>query len=372
MSGASFRIDEEKRDPPVDLVGGLRSARAAGKSMASVVAEIVRLVRGPGRLTPREYFAYRLYDDERFGWDDKRRFVGRRVQDRIFAECTDPRWWMAAHDKLLFATVMRGAGLPVPRTVAVYHGLRRDEGARTLGHPDELRAFLTDPDVYPLFAKPVDGMHGLGTASLERYDPGEDAVVAASGARCPVDAFVADVDRFAERGYVFQERLRPHPAVGRLVGDRVATVRIVVGVTDRGPETLRCLWKIPAGSHASDNAWRSGNLLATLDHDTGRVLRVVRGRGPGREIVAEHPDTGESLVGFVVPGWHEILDLSREGACVLAGIGLQAWDVAIADRGPVLVEANIGGDVDLPQLADDEGLLGGRSGAVLRELGYEP
>lgn len=370
MSGA-FRIEDEKREPAIDVVAGLRSAQATGRSMTSLVTEIVRLLRGPGRLTPREYFAYGLYDD-RFTWEEKRRFLGKRAQDRIFARCTDERWWLTAHDKLLFASLMRGAGLPVPKTVAVYHRVRRDDGARPLGDGDALGAFLREADAYPLFAKPVDGMHGVGSASLGRYAREDDVIVAASGDRCPVDTFVGDVERFAERGYLFQERLRPHPDVARVCGDRVATVRIVIAMAGGDPEVLRCLWKIPGGGNVSDNFWRPGNLLAAVDRPTGRVSRAVRGRGADMETVDEHPDTGEPLVGFTLPGWNEILEIARHGARVLAGLSLQAWDVAITDRGPVLVEANIGGDVDLPQLADDEGLLDERFESVLRDLGYEP
>ena len=43
---------------------------------------------------------------------------------------------------------------------------------------------------------------------------------------------------------------------------------------------------------------------------------------------------------------------------------MQAWDIALTDRGPVLVEVNIGGDLNLPQLA-----LGQRpDGRALRRL----
>jgi hypothetical protein len=36
---------------------------------------------------------------------------------------------------------------------------------------------------------------------------------------------------------------------------------------------------------------------------------------------------------------------------------MQAWDVAPTDRGPVLIEVNIGGDFNLPQLAQAKGLM---------------
>jgi hypothetical protein len=44
---------------------------------------------------------------------------------------------------------------------------------------------------------------------------------------------------------------------------------------------------------------------------------------------------------------------------------MQAWDIALAERGPVLVEVNIGGDFNLPQLAHAKGLMDERFRAFL-------
>jgi hypothetical protein len=47
------------------------------------------------------------------------------------------------------------------------------------------------------------------------------------------------------------------------------------------------------------------------------------------------------------------------------GLRMQAWDVAPTERGPVLVEVNIGGDFNLPQLAHATGLMDERFRAFL-------
>jgi glutathione synthase/RimK-type ligase-like ATP-grasp enzyme len=49
--------------------------------------------------------------------------------------------------------------------------------------------------------------------------------------------------------------------------------------------------------------------------------------------------------------------LCLEAARALPGLRVQAWDIALTDRGPVLVEVNIGGDFNLPQLAHATGLM---------------
>src|SRR5581483_11646173 len=114
--------------------------------------------------------------------------------------------------------------------------------------------------------------------------PASDSIVAGER-RIGVDAFVGAVATHYAAGYILQRRIPPAARVRALVGDRLATVRVITILGENGPEVLRALWKIPAGSNVADNFWRSGNLLATLDLASGRVLRAVRGSGLALEQV---------------------------------------------------------------------------------------
>jgi hypothetical protein len=73
--------------------------------------------------------------------------------------------------------------------------------------------------------------------------------------------------------------------------------------------------------------------------------------------VAEHPDTGATLVGLSVPDWQKAMDLCRYAAAMFPGIRTQSWDVALTDAGPVVLELNFGGDLNLQQLARRRGAL---------------
>ena len=66
-----------------------------------------------------------------------------------------------------------------------------------------------------------------------------------------------------------------------------------------------------------------------------------------------------------MPDWPALTALGLEAATVFPGLRMQAWDIALTDRGPVLVEVNIGGDFNLPQLAHDQGLMDERFRAFL-------
>src|SRR4029079_10808107 len=97
--------------------------------------------------------------------------------------------------------------------------------------------------------------------------------------KIPVDDLPAAVAEHYKGGYIFQRRIAPHAGVRAIVGNRLATVRAITILTEQGPQLLPALWQIPAGDNVADNYWRSGNLLATLDLEAGRIIRVVRGTG---------------------------------------------------------------------------------------------
>lgn len=53
-----------------------------------------------------------------------------------------------------------------------------------------------------------------------------------------------------------------------------------------------------------------------------------------------HPVTGTTIKGFKIPYFHEAVDMTRE-ICEENDIhGYLAWDIAIGEDGPVLVEIN--------------------------------
>ena len=72
--------------PEVDFPSNLQAAVAAGRRMASILREVVALRIGPGRLTPNEYFYYKLWE---LGLAEQRRFVGKQAQQSMHIACND-------------------------------------------------------------------------------------------------------------------------------------------------------------------------------------------------------------------------------------------------------------------------------------------
>lgn len=362
MSDGQDFLDERRSDYAFNIAGTLKSAKdRLGRSYFSVVREMYSLSRGLGKLDPQEYLFYRLYDDETLSPDEKAQFLGRQAMKELDVRFLKNAWTHVCADKLALNAMLTGLGLPVPQTFGLYHSFRALGSTACLRGPKELAGFLRNQASYPFFSKPVAGVNSLGVASVEAYETGGDCLLLKDGRRVEVERFVAGIGRYFDKGYCFQHRLQPHPALVDLCGQRMSSVRVFLIMGDQGPEILRASWKVSTGDHPADNFWRKGNLLAPLNVESGMVERVIQGAGPEQVELDAHPDSGETLRGAVLPDWQAVRKTVLTGAASLPACLVQGWDVAITENGPVLIELEgDGGHPQMVQLPQGQGLYQGR------------
>lgn len=335
----------------------------SGKSPFQQIRDIARLRRIASRFGVSDYFKFRLYLDDPGGERRDEDFAGWRMMHWLDDRLNDPRWQVLSRDKLVMYALLSSCGLPTPRIYAVYekHG-RLVPDAPTLQTPAALAEHIRTALPFPCFAKPVYGDIGRGASSLREYDGARDELVLGSGERIGVESFVNSLHEEsswmeAERGYIFQEFIEQHPSVSTYCR-HVATARIVVLVTDQGAEPFRAIWRVVAGNNMSDNyaSGSRGNLLAALNLELGTVERVVRGYGLTLEELESHPDSNDRLIGFQLPFWDEAIELTCRGARIFPMTHFQHWDIAFGTDGPVVVEMNVLGSIDVPQIATGRGL----------------
>ncbi len=359
----------DRLDGPVrlDRARHVLAAQALGVSPQRLWWQASRAARGPGDLTRDEFFYYRLYDPA-VDRHERQRFLGKAVQVRMHRACNDSRWLAPIHDKALYYTVMRGLGLPIPETVAAFERTGRTFFWPSLRHEDELRAVLMSPRSYPLFAKPIDGIYSIG--ALELLGVEGETVRLKGGARASVDDVIQFIVAFGRHGYLFQKRLAPHPLLAERFGQTLGSIRLLVLEGPGGATVESAVAKIPRPGNVADNYWRPGNMVASLDLQLGAIRRVVSGVGEDMVEHDEHPDTNGDLIGFVMPLWDQAVRLCLAGAKAFPGVRTQSWDVAVTPSGPVLLEVNFGGDLNLHQLAHRRGALSDSFAAHLRRCGY--
>ncbi|MBL8907337.1 MAG: hypothetical protein JNM20_11735 [Rhizobiales bacterium] len=300
--------------------------------------------------------------------EDFSRFVGKARQKRFHAICNDRRWYALADDKAVFYTMLKGAGLAAPATIAFAGARKRTGMGEWLSSSEALGAFLGAQDRWPLFAKPVDGMYSLGALRLEGVADGS-VQVAGEGPVGLADLW-AYMSALSQQGYLVQQCLAPSQFALDHFGMTIASVRLLILFSGPEPRIESAVIKIPSGTHVADNFWRSGNMLAALDGE-GRIIRVISGKGPAEREVDRHPATGAALVGLSVPDWSGLCSLALTGAALFPAIRTQSWDVALTEGGPHLLEVNFGGDLDLHQMAHRRGALSAGYAAHLKACGVK-
>lgn len=357
-----LRLD---RPPAIDLKSNMKVATDQGRTLFGLAREAFQICRAPGRISPAEYFYYRLWEDD-LSLAEKKKYIGKQAQETMHRACNDPAWHAVTHDKLLLHSVLEMAGNPTPRITAVVHPTRYLMGRFELGsepahlsNRSKLLKFLSVKDNYPIFGKPIDGMYSLGVFRAQvdwqhRAKKVENILV---------DREPTTTEALADRllsnpaGYIFQKPLAPHYGFSFVVGRRLCSVRLMILYGSEGPRIESAVMKIPVGTNIADNYWRPGNLVGAIDLATGRITQVVTGVGDRLRVSPSHPDTNVALVGQSVPSWAGVCELGLGASHQFPGVRTQSWDIALADGWPVILEINAGGDLNLHQLAHRRGAL---------------
>lgn len=328
----------------------------SGRSRLEIVREVVRLRLSVGQIGLTEYFDYRLhYSDLTF--EQKREFIGWRAFNRLEKILADDLSLFLSFDKLTSYALFKGCGITFPPMKAVYGRNCPRELWLSLQNRHELNDYLSDESVYPIYVKPSHSSYGKGNALLARYDNGD--VVQQNGSRTSVADFCESIAALPGLGWILQEPLQPHRDIVERCGEKVSGVRVMSFNGKNGPEVFRAIWKINVGTTETDNFHHgaSGNMIADIDIATGVIRRVISGVGSSQQVNPIHPVTGHALEDFGLPYWKEIKEMVCQAHLAFPGFIIPGWDVAICDDGPVMLEVNACGDIDLTQHAERRGLF---------------
>ena len=98
------------------------------------------------------------------------------------------------------------------------------------------------------------------------------------------------------------------------------------------------------GNSIIDNS-HAGGLSYEIDIDTG----VIDSRGWGHQNAGGiyHPNTEICMLGRKIPYWKEVIELCQNAASLIPEVAYIGWDVAITEKGPILIEGNHDPDIDV-------------------------
>ncbi len=334
-------------------------ARKYNVSPFRQMREMVSLNRGPGRLAMHEYYSSGTFDPE-LTVAQKREFVGEKGSFKLNCRLSPIRKTPSRafiRDKVMYSALLEQLGFRTTETQAVVLSDRSYGSIPALRNVDDIKQFLVDTAVYPIFAKPVEGSKSVGSALIEDIDRVSCLLLLANGRKVDVAAFANEAFKDFDSGFIFQSAVDQHPDMCRITGSAVGTLRVVTIRDETGVEPLYSIWKIPAPTAMSDNFWQPGSMVAEVDISTGKLVKCKRGSGISAEWIDTHPVNGEAFSGYQIPHWEGTKKLAIQAHELFPEFGVFGWDIAVTPDGPLIIECNANPFHSLYQLSTGRGIL---------------
>lgn len=339
-----------------------------GKNLITQFHEIRSLRHSGGQCGATDYYWHNLYNDDYMMGRGRQDFLGWRLGQEISLALNARESALPGVDKLAFAIIAGSSGLPIPEIVATYYNSSQISNllGLHLKNKEAVAAFLRDQSIYPIFGKPAYTLGGYGAAYLTGYDSASDHLHQIDGSTIPLNQFLNRLEisvheeHKPEHGFLFQNILNLDQKLTEFTQwQAISSVRIVC-LNDSGKKIhpIRAVWKISVPPNYQDNFARgvNGNLLANIDSKTGKINRLLKGFWPTGEILEQHPLSKQTVDGFQLPYWNEILNICQLGGQLFPSLKIQHWDIALTNNGPVVLEINDYGGIQIIQ-AHGYGLL---------------
>lgn len=259
-------------------------------------------------------------------------------------------------DKLAFTRQCRAAGIDAPVVLAYL-----DETGRIVPEAHGAPS-LPEQDI---FIKPAKGKGGRGCEKWT-YD---GSGYSGPGGRflSPTDLVTHISDLAASRGrYLIQECLENHLEL-RDLGGGLTSLRVTSCKNERGGfEVTNATLKLALKAGSSVDNFHQGGAVARVDITKGEA-------GPASDSwIASpcvwhkiHPVTQAPIEGRVLPRWQETVDIVQRAHALFPDRIMLGFDVAITDRGPVVIEGNVQSGCDMIQRTHDAPVGQQRLGELL-------
>jgi hypothetical protein len=166
--------------------------------------------------------------------------------------------------------------------------------------------------------------------------------------------------------FLIEERLHGHPNLLELAPHTLCAARLTTITTLNGDvRVVETVMKLTAAASGVDNQIQ-GSVGVFVDPETGVMGTGHREFEPGYKRWETVPGTDKRFTGMRVPLWDEVMALAREAAAAFPDAHGVGWDIAIADRGPVILEGNAAHGQF--QIECQKGLMQGEYKELIEEL----
>ncbi len=152
---------------------------------------------------------------------------------------------------------------------------------------------------------------------------------------CTEDKYTSMLSEYNGK-FIAEEFIVQDENIAEFHPSSVNTVRVPTIRLDDETIIINPFFRVGQNGNTVDNAG-SGGIICTLDAETGRIFAAADEYG---HTFTCHPQTKKQLIGFCIPRWDEAKTLVKQLSQVIPDNRYTGWDIALTDKGWILVEAN--------------------------------
>jgi hypothetical protein len=333
---------------------GKRVRDAVGKSLLQQVVEQFSVALFQS-ISPKKYYVFELFRPERLR--NARHYIMRYelkggLHNLLESRIENPSRPIL-NDKEMFFEHCREQGV---ESAPIYLIVRK---AGELKRSLPFEGLLPEMD---LFVKPLRGRGGRGCEKWYwqgdgRYQDSNGTVLSAADLLArfqrQVDEKAAAVSSCPD--LIVQEAMRPHEGLQDLSLNVLTSCRIMSMRNEHGGfEVTHAVFKSSTNPRAIVDNFHKGGIVSYVNVATGEL-------GPASDagVISSciwhdvHPLSGARIAGRCLPQWSETVELVRRAHAAFPDRVIVGWDVAITDRGPVIIEGNVQSGCDMIQRTHD-------------------
>lgn len=139
-----------------------------------------------------------------------------------------------------------------------------------------------------------------------------------------------------KKQFLVEDCIVQHPKMAEIYPNAVNTLRIVSVTKNNKVNIMFRSIRMGNDGNVVDN-FNHGGLFTTIDEDGIIRNPAVDKKG---NIYTNHPYTNTEILNFEIPMFNEAIEYVKSMAISIPEVGYVGWDIAITEKGPVVVEAN--------------------------------
>lgn len=266
-----------------------------------------------GGVRYKEFFANHF---ETKTWRERMRLIPCSAQNNLFLQANSKEW--------LFLLGNKGKCY---ETFKIFYGrdvlVVQKEALGGEGVVSDIACFV---EKHPVFiVKPLSSAGGIGVKMMDVVSSERD--------------YLHELFDNYPDGFIMEERISQVEEMAKLHRSSVNTIRIqTINYGDSIEIKWPCL-RTGRGESVVDNVYLGG-VFVGIDVNSGKTF------GQGKDALGrnytEHPDSKVQLDGFQIPKWEDLCSMLQEMAKICPTCRVVGWDMALTEKGWVMVEANYG------------------------------